>query len=390
MKDIYERRGVSSSKEDVHKAVSKLYKGIFPGAFCKILPDFFGGDETRCIVLHGDGAGTKSSLAYAYWRETGDISVFKGIAQDALVMNLDDLLCVGITTEPIIYSSTIGRNKNLIPGEVIAAVIDGNEEFCNNLFPYGITMHLGGGETADVGDLVRTLIVDATMVVSAKREDIIVPNIQAGDVIVGLSSLGESKYENVKNSSMGSNGLTSGRHDMFSKIVGQKYPETYDPLMDESLVYCGSHNLTDPSPLAGFDYGKLVLSPTRTYAPIFVSLFKQIKKTDVHAIIHCSGGGQTKVLGFLNENVKIIKDNLYPTPVLFSEIQKASNTSWREMYKNFNMGHRMEVYCSRDIAYSVMSVASQFNVDARIVGKCVNRNSENALTIIKDLDMYEY
>lgn len=391
-KDIYEQRGVSSSKEDVHRAIDKLDRGIFPGAFCTILPDYWGGDENYCIIMHSDGAGTKSSLAYTYWKETGDLTVFKGIAQDAIVMNLDDLLCVGVTNEPIIYSSTIGRNKKLIPGEVISAIIEGTQEFFIKMSEYGINIIYGGGETADVGDLVRTLIVDATVAVRVKRSKIIVPNIQSGDFVIGFSSTGRFTYEEHENSSMGSNGLTSSRHDMFNKKVGRKYPESYDNKIDEKLTYCGKYNLTDPSPIKGMTMGKFVLSPTVTYAPLILGIMEMIPKKHIHAIIHCSGGGQTKVLRFINDNVEVIKDNLFETPELFKLIQKSAKTEWREMYKNFNMGHRMEVYCSPEVVGLIMAIARGFNIEAKKIGYCVEREKEkiNSLCIESPYGTFHY
>lgn len=390
-KDIYERRGVSSQKEDIHEAVKNLDRGLFPSAFCKILSDTLGEDENYCNIFHADGAGTKSSLAYAYWKKTGDLSVFKGIAQDAIVMNLDDLLCAGITNEPILYSSTIGRNKILVSVDVIKTIINGTQEFIYKLKSFGINITYSGGETADVGDLVRTLIVDGGMVTRAERNNIIAPIIiQPGDVIVGLSSTGKATYEENKNSGMGSNGLTSARHDMFNENVGREYPETYDHNMDDRLTYCGEYNLTDPSPIEGIDFGKFVLSPTRTYAPILLTLFKQIQKRHIHGMIHCSGGGQTKIMQFLNGKVEVVKDKLFPTPELFTLIQKSANTNWKEMYRTFNMGHRMELYCPKEMAPIIIAVARQFNVEAKIIGQCINRKTDSVLTINSPHGLFKY
>lgn len=362
----YNLRGVSAGKEDVHNAIKNVDKGLFPQAFCKIVPDYLGGDDDYCIVMHADGAGTKSALAYMYWKETGDLSVWKGIAQDALIMNIDDLLCVG-ATDKILLSSTIGRNKNLIPGEVLSAIINGTEELLESLREQGIGIHSTGGETADVGDLVRTIIVDSTVVCRMKRAEVISNHtIQAGDVIVGLASFGQATYETEYNGGMGSNGLTSARHDVFNKTLAAKYPESFDPAVPEALVYSGSKNLTDAT-TTSLDAGKMVLSPTRTYAPIIKQILDN-HRVDIHGMVHCSGGAQTKVLHFVN-NVHIIKDNLFPTPPLFEMIQEQSGTTWEEMYKVFNMGHRMEIYVSEEIAENIIAISKSFDVDAQIVGR---------------------
>ena len=363
----YNLRGVSAAKEDVHAAISKLDKGLFPNAFCKVVPDFLGNDPDYCIVMHADGAGTKSSLAYMYWRETGDLSVWKGIAQDAIVMNTDDLLCVGIT-DGIMLSSTIGRNKNLIPGEVISVIINGTEEFLEKMRSFGVGIHSTGGETADVGDLVRTIIVDSTVTARVKRSEIIENRIQPGDVIVGLASFGQASYEDEYNGGMGSNGLTSARHDVFSHEYARKYPESFDTNLPEEVVYCGKLLLTDATEVPGVDAGKLVLSPTRTYAPVIRAILDKYR-SQVNAIIHCSGGGQTKVLHFA-ENVHIVKDNLFPVPPLFKLIQEQSGTPLREMYQVFNMGHRMELYVPEEIAEEIIAVSVKFGIEARIVGRC--------------------
>lgn len=374
----YNLRGVSAGKEDVHHAIKSIDKGLYPKAFCKIVPDLLTGDENFCVVMHADGAGTKSSLAYMYWKETGDISVWKGIAQDALIMNIDDLLCVG-ATENILLSSTIGRNKNLVPGEVIAALINGTEELLSQLRKLGIGIYSTGGETADVGDLVRTIIVDSTVICRMKRNEVIDnARIQAGDVIVGLSSSGQATYETEYNGGMGSNGLTSARHDVFDKYLKVKYPESFDPTVPDDLVYSGSYKLTDKVEGAPLDAGKLVLSPTRTYAPIIKQILDK-HRSDVHGMVHCSGGAQTKVLHFV-DNVHVIKDNLFPIPPLFEAIQKESGTSWEEMYKVFNMGHRMELYVPQAIAQDIIELSQSFNVDAQIVGK-VEESEIKKLTI---------
>ncbi len=382
----YGSRGVSASKEDVHAAIKNIDKGLFPNAFCKIIPDILGGDNRWCNIMHADGAGTKSSLAYIYWKETGDLSVWEGIAQDAIVMNTDDLLCVGVTGN-ILLSSTIGRNKNLIPGEVISAIINGTEKFLSRMREWGIDIRLTGGETADVGDLVRTVIVDSTVTARIKRSDVIENNIKSGDVIVGLASFGKAVYEDEYNGGMGSNGLTSARHDVFCKELADKYPESYDPLIPRQLVYSGTMQLTQPSPVEGIDTGKLVLSPTRTYAPVLKEFFKTRKK-EIHGIIHCSGGAQTKVLNFVN-NLHIIKDNLFETPPLFELIQKQSNTPWSEMYRVFNMGHRMEVYLPENIAGELIKISENFGVEARIVGH-VESSPVKKLTIKSKYGTFEY
>lgn len=374
----YNLRGVSAGKEDVHNAIKSIDKGLYPKAFCKIVPDLLTGDNNYCVVMHADGAGTKSSLAYMYWKETGDISVWRGIAQDALIMNIDDLLCVG-ATENILLSSTIGRNKNLVPGEVIAALINGTEELLEQLRELGIGIFSTGGETADVGDLVRTIIVDSTVVCRMKREDVIDnARIQAGDVIVGLSSYGQATYETGYNGGMGSNGLTSARHDVFHKYLKDKYPESFDPTVPGDLVYSGSYKLTDEVEGAPIDAGKLVLSPTRTYAPIIKKIL-DTHRSHVHGMVHCSGGAQTKVLHFV-DNVHVVKDNLFPIPPLFETIQKESGTAWEEMYKVFNMGHRMELYVPKEIAQDIIAISESFGVDAQIVGR-VEDSETKKLTI---------
>jgi phosphoribosylformylglycinamidine cyclo-ligase len=376
--DRYNQRGVSASKEDVHEAIRKLDKGIFPKAFCKVVPDIFGDDPAYCNIMHADGAGTKSSLAYIYWRETGDLSVWKGIAQDAIVMNVDDLLCVG-ATGPIYLSSTIGRNKNKIPGEVISAIIGGTEEVLAMLRAYGLEIYSTGGETADVGDLVRTVIVDSTVTTRMRREDVIDnANIQAGDCIVGFSSSGQATYEDSYNGGMGSNGLTSARHDMFVKEYGQKYPETFNPEVPEELVYSGKFKVTDTVADVPVNIGKLVLSPTRTYAPVMVTLLKEMRRS-IHGVIHCSGGGQTKVLHFIDK-LHVIKDNLFDLPPLFKLIYEQSATSWQEMYKVFNMGHRLEIYLPEQFAPRAVSVARDFGIESRIVGRVESR-AEKMVTL---------
>ncbi len=385
--DRYNQRGVSASKEDVHKAISKLDKGLFPGAFCKIVPDLLAGDESYCTVMHADGAGTKSSLAYIYWKETGDLSVWRGIAQDAIVMNTDDLLCVG-ATGPILLSSTIGRNKNLIPGEVISAIINGTEEVLEMLRSHGMNISSTGGETADVGDLVRTIIVDSTVTARMKRADVIDnKKITGGDVIVGLSSYGQASYESEYNGGMGSNGLTSARHDMFSQEYRDKYPESYDASVPRDLVYSGKYKLTDKLPESPLDMGKLVLSPTRTYAPVIIPVMKELRQ-HIHGIIHCSGGAQTKVLHFV-ENVHVIKDNLFDVPPLFKLIHGASGTGMKEMYKVFNMGHRMEIYLPGEFSAAVIDIAKSLGVDAKIVGR-VERSESKRLTIKTGAETLEY
>ena len=377
-KNRYNLRGVSADKEDVHDAIKNLNKGLFPKAFCKIVPDYLCNDDDYCIVMHADGAGTKSSLAYVYWKETGDLSVWKGIAQDAVVMNIDDLLCVG-ATDNILLSSTIGRNKNLVPGEVISAIINGTEELLSDLRGFGLNIRSTGGETADVGDLVRTIIVDSTVVARIKKTDIITnSNIQSGDVIVGLSSFGQANYESEYNGGMGSNGLTSARHDVFAKYLSEKYPESYDSSVPENLVYSGSKKLTDTLADLSVDIGKLVLSPTRTYAPIIKKILEKYR-SDVHGIVHCSGGAQTKVLHFVDD-LHVIKDNLFDIPPLFDLIQKESNTDWKEMYKVFNMGHRMELYVPQLIADSIIAISNSFGVEAKVIGR-VEANHDKKLTI---------
>ncbi|QJB39811.1 phosphoribosylformylglycinamidine cyclo-ligase [Chitinophaga oryzae] len=368
--NIYAKRGVSAGKEDVHNAIKNIDKGLFPKAFCKIVPDILGGDEAYCNIMHADGAGTKSSLAYMYWKETGDLSVWKGIAQDAIIMNMDDLLCVG-ATDNILLSSTIGRNKQLLPGEVIAAIINGTEEILAELRRHGISIYSTGGETADVGDLVRTIIVDSTVTARMKRSDVISNDrIQAGDVVVGLASYGQASYETEYNGGMGSNGLTSARHDVFNKAMAAKYPESYDPGIPAELVFSGKKALTDKIDIPGFgaiDAGKLVLSPTRTYAPVIKKVLEQFRP-QIHGMVHCSGGAQTKVLHFI-ENLHVIKDNLFPVPPLFTLIQEQSGTSWKEMYQVFNMGHRMELYVPEAIAADIISISKSFNIDAQIIGR---------------------
>jgi phosphoribosylformylglycinamidine cyclo-ligase len=383
----YDLRGVSSSKEEVHAAIKNVDKGIFPKAFCKIVPDIAGGDEAWCNIMHADGAGTKSSLAYVYWKETGDLSVWKGIAQDAIVMNLDDLLCVG-AVDNILLSSTIGRNRNLIPGEVITAVIEGTEEFLEEMRSYGIGIWSTGGETADVGDLVRTIIVDSTVFCRMPRAAVVNnANIRAGDVIIGLSSYGQASYEKTYNGGMGSNGLTSARHDVLIKPIAFRYPESFDDRMPDRLAYAGSKNPTDPSEVEGIDVGKLILSPTRTYAPIIKKILDGYQQ-DIHGMVHCSGGGQTKVMHFI-ENLHIVKDNLFPVPPLFRMIQEQSGTEWKEMYKVFNMGHRMELYVPELIADSVIAIANEFNVEAAVVGRC-EASDNKKLTLITESGEYNY
>lgn len=383
----YNMRGVSASKEDVHNAIKNVDKGLYPRAFCKIIPDILGGDEEYCNIMHADGAGTKSSLAYAYWRETGDLSVWKGIAQDALIMNIDDLLCVG-ATDNILVSSTIGRNKHLIPGEVIAAIINGTEELLAELREMGVSVFSTGGETADVGDLVRTIIVDSTVTCRMKRNDVINnANIKGGDVIVGLASYGQASYEKEYNGGMGSNGLTSARHDVFNKSVAEKYPETYDAAVPQELVYSGSVGLTDAVEGAPVNAGKLVLSPTRTYAPVIKAILDEMRHK-VHGMVHCSGGAQTKVMHFV-ENKHVIKDNLFPVPPLFDLISRESGTDWAEMYKVFNMGHRMEIYLSPEDAQRVIDISESWGIPARIVGRVEDADS-NRLTIISEKGTFEY
>jgi len=384
----YNQRGVSASKEEVHNAIKNIDKGLFPKAFCKIVPDYLTNDDNYCLIMHADGAGTKSSLAYLYWKETGDISVWKGIAQDALIMNIDDLLCVG-ATDNILLSSTIGRNKNLIPGEVISAIINGTEELIAELKSFGVTIHATGGETADVGDLVRTIIVDSTVTARMKRKDVIDnANIQPGDVIVGLASFGQAKYEKSYNGGMGSNGLTSARHDVFAKYLAEKYPESFDSAVPNALVYSGQTKLTDAVEGAPIDAGKLVLSPTRTYAPIIKTILEKYSPKDIHGMVHCSGGAQTKVLHFVN-NVHVIKDNLFPVPPLFKLIQSNSKTDWKEMYQVFNCGHRMELYVPQEIANDIISISESFGVEAQIVGR-VEAAETKKLTIESEFGKFEY
>jgi phosphoribosylformylglycinamidine cyclo-ligase len=384
----YAQRGVSASKTDVHNAIKNIDKGLFPKAFCKIVPDHLTHDEDYCLIMHADGAGTKSSLAYAYWKETGDLSVWKGIAQDALIMNIDDLLCVG-ATDDIMLSSTIGRNKNLIPGEVISAIINGTEELISDLKKHNITIHSTGGETADVGDLVRTIIVDSTVTARMKRSRVIDnANICHGDVIVGLASFGKATYESQYNGGMGSNGLTSARHDVFHKDIAKKYPETFDAAVPKDLVYSGQIQLTDSVENSSLDAGKLVLSPTRTYAPIIKAILDSCPKDNIHGMVHCSGGAQTKILHFVDE-LHIIKDNMFPIPPLFKLIQQQSKTDWKEMYQVFNCGHRMELYVRPEIAKNIIEIASKFDVEAKIIGR-VEASPTKKLTIKSDFGTFEY
>ncbi|MDL2243629.1 phosphoribosylformylglycinamidine cyclo-ligase [Bacteroidales bacterium OttesenSCG-928-J19] len=383
----YMQRGVSASKEDVHNAIKNIDKGIFPKAFCKIIPDVLGGDPEYCNIMHADGAGTKSSLAYLYWKETGDLSVWKGIAQDALIMNIDDLLCVG-ATDNILLSSTIGRNKHLIPGEVISAIIQGTNELCEELSRLGVRIYPTGGETADLGDLVRTIIVDSTVTCRMKRSEVIDnANIQAGDVIVGLASYGQATYEKEYNGGMGSNGLTSARHDVFAKYLAKHYPESFDPNVPVDLVYSGQKRLTDAVEGVDPDAGKLVLSPTRTYAPVIKQLLDELRSR-IHGMVHVSGGAQTKVLHFV-DNLKITKNNLFPVPPLFKLIQEQSGTDWKEMYKVFNMGHRMEIYLPQEYAEDVISISRSFNIDAQVVG-FVEASDKKELIIESEYGRFEY
>ena len=385
----YDQRGVSASKNDVHQAISGIDKGLFPKAFCKIVPDYLTHDEDSCLVMHADGAGTKSSLAYLYWKETGDISVWKDIAQDALVMNLDDLLCVGITDQ-ILLSSTIGRNKHLIPGKVIAEIINGTEELAASLSKHGVNIHTTGGETADVGDLVRTIIVDSTVTAKIKRSEVIDnANIKAGDVIVGLSSTGQATYENKYNSGMGSNGLTSARHDVFDKYLATKYPESFDSNTPDELVYTGSKKLTDQFKNLPLDAGKAVLSPTRTYAPVIKKILDEISRDQIHGMIHCSGGAQTKILHFIDD-LHIIKDNLFEIPPLFQSIQAESQTTWKEMYQVFNMGHRMELYVPQEEAEEICAISRQFNVDAKVIGHVESSDQGKQLSIRSSKGSFSY
>jgi len=383
----YSKRGVSAGKEDVHAAIKKVDKGLFPQAFCKIIPDYLTGNENYCLAMHADGAGTKSSLAYAYWKETGDLSVWKGIAQDALVMNIDDLICVG-ATGPFLLSSTIGRNKNLIPGKVISSIINGTEELIKEFKSFGLEIISTGGETADVGDLVRTIIVDSTVTCRMPRKSVIDnANIKAGNVIVGLASFGQATYETEYNGGMGSNGLTSARHDVFEKSIGEKFPETYDNSIDSDVVYSGSKKLTEKAGNTTLDYGKLVLSPTRTYAPIILEILKN-HASKIDGMVHCSGGAQTKILHFVNR-LKIIKDNLFEIPFLFETIQKESQTDWQEMYKVFNMGHRMEIYTDAETANSIIEISKGFNVEAQIVGR-VEASDQKELIIKSSKGEFKY
>lgn len=383
----YNLRGVSSQKDDVHKAIKNIDKGLFPKAFCKIVPDFLTGSDAHCLVMHADGAGTKSSLAYAYWKETGDLSVWKGIAQDALIMNIDDLLCIGVTND-ILLSSTIGRNKNKIPEEVLAAIINGTEELLADLSEHGINIHSTGGETADVGDLVKTIIVDSTVTARIKKKEVINnANIQAGDVILGLASFGQASYETQYNGGIGSNGLTSARHDVFDAALKEKYPETFDNELPDDLVYSGSKKLTD-STTTSLDVGQLILSPTRTYAPVIKAILDQIDRKEIHGMVHCSGGAQTKILHFV-EALQIIKDNLFDCPPLFELIQKESGTKWKEMYEVFNMGHRMELYLPELQAQKVIDIAQSFEIEAQVVGR-VEASTEKKLTIHSPQGIFQY
>lgn len=387
MSERYSLRGVSAAKEDVHNAIKNIDKGIFPKAFCKIIPDVLGGDPDYCNIMHADGAGTKSSLAYMYWKETGDLSVWKGIAQDALIMNIDDLLCVG-ATDNILLSSTIGRNKNLIPGEVVSAIINGTNELVEELRDLGVNVYHTGGETADVGDLVRTIIVDSTVTCRMKRSDVIDNgNIRNGDVIVTLSSCGQATYEKDYNGGMGSNGLTSARHDVFAHYLADKYPESYDHAMPDDLAYAGSYSLTQQIEGINIDAGKLVLSPTRTYAPVVKRMLDELRP-HIHGMVHCSGGALTKVMHFV-ENMKVVKNNLFPVPPLFRIIQKESGTDWKEMYKVFNMGQRLEVYLPEHYAQQVIDIARSFNIDAQVCGYCETSNS-NRLVIESEFGKFEY
>ncbi|WP_282017963.1 AIR synthase related protein [Salegentibacter mishustinae] len=384
----YAQRGVSAGKEDVHNAIKNVDKGLFPKAFCKIVPDYLTGSNEHCLIMHADGAGTKSSLAYMYWKETGDLSVWKGIAQDALIMNIDDLLCVG-AIDNIMLSSTIGRNKNKIPGAVISAIINGTEELIAELKEFGVEIHSTGGETADVGDLVRTIIVDSTVTARMKKAEVIDnANIKPGNVIVGLSSAGQASYEKEYNGGMGSNGLTSARHDVFSKILAEKYPESFDNDIPEDLIYSGNKSLTDKVENSPLDAGKLVLSPTRTYAPIIKKILSKFSNQEINGMVHCSGGAQTKILHFI-DNLHIVKDNMFDVPPLFKLIQQESKTDWKEMYQVFNMGHRMELYVNPEIADEVIAISKSFNVDAQIVGR-VEASEEKKLTIKSEFGEFHY
>ncbi len=387
MDNRYMMRGVSAAKEDVHNAIKNIDKGLYPQAFCKIIPDILGGDPEYCNIMHADGAGTKSSLAYIYWKETGDLSVWKGIAQDALIMNTDDLLCVG-AVDNILVSSTIGRNKMLIPGDVISEIINGTDELLAEMREMGVGIYATGGETADVGDLVRTIIVDSTVTCRMKRSDVIDnANIRPGDVIVGLSSCGQATYEKEYNGGMGSNGLTSARHDVFAKYLAEKYPESYDQTIPDELVYSGNYKLTDDVEGAPVSAGKLVLSPTRTYAPVIKKILTEMR-ADIHGMVHCTGGAQTKILHFINEGCKVVKDNMFPVPPLFRAIQKESGTDWKEMYKVFNMGHRMEIYVSKENADKVIEISKSFNIDAQIIGHIEEGNK--GLVITSEFGTFEY
>ena len=384
----YAQRGVSASKEDVHNAIKNIDKGLFPKSFCKIVPDYLTNDDDYCLVMHADGAGTKSSLAYMYWKETGDLSVWKGIAQDALIMNIDDLLCVG-ATDNIMLSSTIGRNKSKIPGEVLSAIINGTEELIEELKKFGVTIHSTGGETADVGDLVKTIIVDSTVTARVKRTDVIDnSNIKAGDVLVGLASFGQSSYETEYNGGMGSNGLTSARHDVFDKYLANKYPESFDAAVPEDLVYSGTVKLTDKIENSPLNAGKLVLSPTRTYAPIIKEILSKYTSDSIHGMIHCSGGAQTKILHFI-DNLHVVKDNMFSAPPLFKLIQSQSKTDWKEMYQVFNCGHRMEIYTSPEVAEDIIKISKSYQVDAKIIGR-VEASDVKKLTIKSDYGVFEY
>ena len=382
----YQLRGVSAEKEDIHNAIKNLDKGLYPNAFCKIIPDILGNDNEYCNIMHADGAGTKSSLAYLYWKETGDLSVWSGIAQDAIVMNTDDLLCVG-ATDKMLLSSTIGRNKNLIPGEVISAIINGTEEFLEKLRSLGVGIYLTGGETADVGDLVRTVIVDSTVTARMRRDEVIENNIQPGDVIVGFASSGQATYETSYNGGMGSTGLTSARHDVLNHYLAEKYAESYDHSIPEDLIYSGPHTLTEPTEIEGVDVGKLILSPTRTYLPMMVPILNNFRK-QINGIIHCSGGAQTKVLHFTNK-LHIVKDNMFALPPLFRMIQESSGTDWKEMYKVFNMGHRLEIYTNEKAANEMIQIAKEFNIEAQIVGH-VEDSEKKQLTIKSEFGTFEY
>tara|TARA_B110000263_G_C15297118_1_gene506095 strand:- start:305 stop:1486 length:1182 start_codon:yes stop_codon:yes gene_type:complete len=388
LSERYKMRGVSAQKEDVHNAIKNIDKGLYSKSFCKIIPDHLSNDPEYCIVMHADGAGTKSSLAYAYWKETGDLSVWKGIAQDALIMNIDDLLCVGVTSD-ILLSSTIGRNKNRIPSEVLGAIINGTQEIIKELNNYGVSVFSTGGETADIGDLVKTIIVDSTVTARLKRSQVIDnANIKAGDVIVGLSSFGKASYEKEYNSGIGSNGLTSARHDVFGSKLKEKYPETFDSSSPSELIYSGTKSLTDKDEFLPINIGKLVLSPTRTYAPIIKKVFDKIKRKNIHGMIHCSGGAQTKILHFV-DSYHIIKDNLFEVPPLFELIQNESNTNWKEMYEVFNMGHRMELYVDKKFAQEIIKISNLFNVKAQIIGR-VEESDSKKLTIKSNKGQFEY